>query len=291
MTMLMAQVAELSLLTSMSLVVVAASCILFLIHYLFSFGTRRTATAKSELHITSKKKRKGVCPFSSDSKFIVESDMDVPPAPLDLLESWTDPAHRDFGKPLAARWLDAGLSGQDTPGILRAGLKPLRDSKYFLLEEACTIKAELLMKKNALDNPARYPSLFVAETDNECLTAQNEVLDLFVEYLPKRYPNEYRYDSMTKKLYVNALDREFHIGVDYSDRPLELCERIVQEDLILMRPARDGDVGLDGNPTSQYVMSAAAVVFSFGDLQEKVRTNTDATTTKSDFHLSNFLIR
>jgi hypothetical protein len=261
-------------------VAVAASCMHFLLQFVSSTRRKsRKTNPKRELQSTpprvvadapTKKKRKGACPFSSDSKFLVESDMDIPPAPLDLLESWSDPAHTDFGKPLAARWLDAGLSGQDTPGILRAGLKPLRDSKYFLLEEACTIREELLMKEKALNDPARHPSLFVAEDDDECLNAQNEVLELFLEYLPMRYPSEYQYDPVAKVLRVNALDSTFRVGVDYADRPLELCERIVQEDLILMRTARDGDVGLDGRPTSQYVMSAAAVVFSFGELEEKL---------------------
>ena len=195
-------------------VAVAACFVFFLLHLCIS-STRQKTDAKRELQTTpsprivvadapTKKKRKGVCPFSSDSTFFIESNMDIPPAPLDLLELWTDPAHPNFGRPLAARWLDAGLSGQDTPGMLHAGLKPLRDSKYFLLEEACTIREELLMKEKALDDPARYPSLFVAENDNECLNAQTEVLDLFLEYLPRRYPSKYQYDPVAKELRVNV---------------------------------------------------------------------------------------
>ncbi|CAB9528468.1 unknown protein (Partial), partial [Seminavis robusta] len=140
----------------------------------------------------------------------------------------------DFGKyPLAARWLEAGISGQDTPGMLRAGLKRLGDSKFFLVEEPFRLQEELTMKKKALDDPERFPTVFVAESDDKCLQAQQECLKLFLDYLPRRYPDLYSFDKEQNSIHVKCMDTTFHIS-DYSERPLELCERIVQEDLVLM---------------------------------------------------------
>lgn len=211
---------------------------------------------------TSKKYRgPGVCPFSAETNFLVEQADHVSPAPLDLLESWSDPKSPDFGKPLAARWLQEGLSGQDTPGLLRAGLKRLRDSKFFLVEEPFRMKEELTMKKQALDDPKRFPNVFVAEEDS--LKAQEETLELFLGYLPKRYPDLYQFDPKAGTIHVFPIDTTFVLD-DWKERPLELCERMVQEDLILMRPPRDG------TGEKQYAMAAAAVVFSFSELAQKL---------------------
>jgi hypothetical protein len=204
-----------------------------------------------------------ICPFSSGSNFFVETAEHLPPTPLDLYESWMDVDSPDFGKkPLAARWLNAGLSGHDTPGILRAGLKRLRNSKYFLVEEPFRLREELLMKQKALEDPERFPDVFVAELDS--LEAQKEVLDLFLDFLPKRYPDLYVYDAQAQTIHVNMLDQTFAIADYYDHRPLELCERIVQEDLILMRPPRSTD------DFDSFAMAAAAVVFSFDGLPEKL---------------------
>lgn len=219
---------------------------------------------KSKIRITgsSQKKKLGpVCPFSAESDFLVETAEDLPPTPLDLFESWIDPKNKDFGKPLAARWLNAGLSGQDTPGMLRAGLKRLRDSKFFLVEEPFRIQEELLMTKKALDDPKRHPILFVAEEDS--VDAQQETLELFVSYLPKRYPELYKYDEQTRTIHVAPIDTTFCLD-DWKDRPLELCVRIVQEDLVLMRPPRASD------SSTQFAMAAAGVPFSFGELPQKL---------------------
>jgi hypothetical protein len=217
---------------------------------------------RSKNNNNKEQRRAPICPFSSESNFVVETAEHLPPSPLDMYESWIDMDSVDFGKkPLAARWLNAGLSGQDTPGILRAGLKRLRNSKYFLVEEPFRLREELLMKQKALEDTERFPFVFVAEPDS--LDAQKEVLDLFLDYLPKRYPDLYVYDAQAQTIHVNMLDQTFALA-DYDHRPLELCERIVQEDLILMRPPRNTD------DFDSYAMAAAAVVFSFDGLPEKL---------------------
>ena len=120
-----------------------------------------SSSSSSEKGDKPKKKRGAVCPFSAETNFIVETAPNLPDTPLDTFEDWIDANSADFGKPLGARWLNAGISGQDTPGMLRAGLKRLRDSKHFLVEEPFRIKEELLMKKKALEDPKRKPVVFV----------------------------------------------------------------------------------------------------------------------------------
>jgi hypothetical protein len=219
-------------------------------------------TVKSSAVAPRPKKKLGpICPFSDQSNFLVEVAENMSPTPIDLFESWIDPDSIDFGRPISARWLNAGLSGQDTPGMLRAGLKRLPNAKNFLVEEPFRIRQELLMKEKALDNPKKKALVFVEE--KESLDAQHELLELFLGYLPKRYPDLYQYVKDANTIHVVPLDRTFKVD-DWMDRPLELCERIVQEDLILMRPPRAGD------KSEQFAMAAAAVVFSFSELPEKL---------------------
>lgn len=224
---------------------------------------RTTPTTKSTPPPKKKKRVFSACPYSAESNFLVESNEKLPPCPLELLESWMDPSSSNFGKPLGARWLEAGISGQDTPGMLRAGLKKMRDSKHFLVQEPFRLKDELMMKKKALDDSNRFPKVFVMEDDS--LEAQEECLELFMSYLPRKYPDLYKYDASAKTIHVTATDTTLKLNdPKWKKRPLELCERIVQEDLVLMRPPRPSD---DHN---QFAMAAAAVVFSFDELQEKL---------------------
>jgi hypothetical protein len=198
------------------------------------------------------------CPFSAETSFVVETAEHLEDTPLDCYGDWED--H------LAARWLAAGLSGQETPGMLRMGLKRLRNSKHFLVETASQIKEELLMKKRALDDPARHDIVYVQEESS--IPAQSELLELFMAYLPKRYPDIYSYNVQEKSVTVHPLDTTFRLD-DWKHAPLELCERIVQEDLILMRPGKSASDSGKLAPEGYY-MAAAAVVFSFDELPEKL---------------------
>jgi hypothetical protein len=217
-----------------------------------------------------------ICPFSQGTDFIVETAENLPLTPLEMYEDWVmeyqrtdiddDANKRNALKPLAARWLIMGMSGQDTPGILRAGLRRLKNTKYFLVEEPHRLKTELLLKKKALDDPQRFPHVFVAQP--ESLDAQRECLDMFLAYLPRRYPDQYVYDTVSNTITVKCINTTFHISDYYNTRPLELCERIVQEDLCLMSPpkSREAEMAV----TESYRMAAAAVVFSFEGLPEKL---------------------
>jgi hypothetical protein len=187
------------------------------------------------------------CPFSSESNFIFESAEHLPPSPLDLYDHWIE--H------LACRWLAAGIYRQETPGRLRANLKRLRSEKHFLVQDSHKIREELALKKKHLDDPRGLK--FVMEP--ESLDAQHETLELFMGYLPDRYPDMYTYNLKEHSITVHPIHTTFLLN-DWKHAPLELCARIVQEDLILMRR---GDA-------NSFHLSAAAVVFSFSGLKEKL---------------------
>jgi hypothetical protein len=204
----------------------------------------------------TKTERPMMCPFSADTDFLVETAEHLDPTPLDLFEDWSTATS---GMPLAARWLAAGLSGQDSPGILRAGLRRLRNAKFFLNEDSHLLAHELQLKKQALDDPFKHDKCVVAEPDS--VPAQQEVLDLFISYLPVRYPDLYTFDKTANSIYVKPIDETFFLN-DWKHAPLELCNRIVQEDLCLVRA---------GDETGNlHVMAAASVVFSFQELLRKL---------------------
>lgn len=218
---------------------------------------KRSTVPTSRATAKNKRRRGPACPFTAETNFIVETAPELPATPLDLFPEWDKTE-----KPLAARWLNAGISGQDTAGVLRAGLKRLRGQKWFLVQDnKATFNYELNLKQNALENPERSPRVYVQEADS--VSAQKEVLDLFLHYLPRRYPEYYEYDPHEETITVMPFQQKHSIQ-DYAERPLELCARIVQEDLVLMRPPRASDT------SNSYAMAAAAVVFSFSELQQKL---------------------
>lgn len=68
-------------------------------------------------------------------------------------------------------------------------------------------------------------------------------------------------DASTVRVLVNDTWHTWDVDA-YHERPLELAARMVQEDLVVMRPPHDGQ--------PRYAMAAAAVVFSFGELEAKL---------------------
>ena len=272
---------QLSLLLSPSFLPILLTLLLGIVVATLVFSTERnwwsslwtTNPGKPSSTTTTKnKKRRGaVCPFTAETSFIVETATDLPDTPLDLFEDWDrvqndddDDSSSDY-KPMAARWLNAGISGQDTPRMLRAGLKRMRDQKWFLVQDknVSNFCYELGLKKKAYDDPRRFPKVYVQE-DDSVKTAQMEVLQLFLHYLPLRYPDYYDYDKRAHTITVKPLQETFRIQ-DYAARPLELCARIVQEDLVLMRPPRPLT-----DTSNAFAMAAAAVVFSFSELAQKL---------------------
>ena len=163
--------------------------------------------------------------------------------------------------PVSLPRLNAGMSGQDTPGRLVSGLRRLTHVEEWLNQDAGQHAAELALKKKGLTTRRGY--CFQAEPRS--LEAQAECLDAFLEYLPQRYPELYRVKGTGAGRTVSVLSTgETHAVSDFAHAPLELCNRIVQEDLVLMRTADEQTA------EHRHVMSAASVVFSFGDLDKKL---------------------
>ena len=189
------------------------------------------------------------CPFSSETEFYVETAEHLPPSPLDLQLC---PQHS------AIQWLAAGISGQDHPGLLRANLRRLRHAdKHFLIpdDDDQKMAKELRLKQHHLDS-TKHDEKFVMEPSS--LPAQQEVLELILAYLPRCAPKYYEYHEPHHAVTVVPIQTTFLID-EWKSAPLELAARLVQEDLILMRP-----------DPKEYCLAAAAVVFSFGGLPDKL---------------------
>lgn len=156
----------------------------------------------------------------------------------------------------AHSWLSAGMSGQDVPGRLVSGLRPLGDTQNEFLVITDAHPEELLLKAKALDN--RRNQVFVAEPDS--LDAQYEALELVLDALDGM--DRLQRDGSTVRVRVGDTWRSWDMEA-YKECPLELAARMVQEDLVIMRPPRDGE-------PARYAMAAACVVFSFGELEAKL---------------------
>ncbi len=100
--------------------------------------------------------------------------------------------------------------------------------------EVDDLLAQQLREKDELF-ASKHGIVFQAASDT--LEAQGEVLRLFMDYLPNRYPQIYARaeDGITVKPIARTYD-----PADYADRPLELAARLVQDDLVLMRK-QDGE--------------------------------------------------
>ena len=134
----------------------------------------------------------------------------------------------------AGLWLQHGSPGQDKPGKLVTGLRRLTHAEEFLNAVPATQKHELALKRNAFET--RNEQVLVAEPCS--LPGQTECLELFLDYLPKRYPDMFKLQGAGAARTISVvLTGETHKVADYAAKPLELCARIAQEDLVLMRVA------------------------------------------------------
>eukprot|EP00775_Hariotina_reticulata_P007494 gene7494-7703_t len=116
---------------------------------------------------------------------------------------------------------------------------------------------------------SRRQAVWVAEEGS--LPAQQECLELFLEVLPNHFPELYTVKGVGDDRHVtitfpDASSTSFAVA-EFAACPLELCGRLVQEDLVLLRVADEP------GPSAQeakHAMSAACVVFSFQGLQERL---------------------
>jgi hypothetical protein len=77
----------------------------------------------------------------------------------------------------------------------------------------------------------------VFREEPETRAAQQEVLDLLLEHLPKRFPEIYRRDGRL----IEVVPAGLHVDVeDESEAPFVRAARLIQEDLVLMRKGEGG---------------------------------------------------
>ena len=102
---------------------------------------------------------------------------------------------------------------------------------------------ELKEKKQLLIS--NYPEVFASRPGS--LPAQTEVLALVLKHMEKYYPGVLTIEQ--DEVILPKLKWKFRIS-DFEESPLDLCGRLVQEDLCLMAPGPDG-----------YTLEAASLCF------------------------------
>ncbi len=102
---------------------------------------------------------------------------------------------------------------------------------------------ELKEKKQLLIS--NYPEVFASRPGS--LPAQTEVLDLVLQHMTKFCPGVLKVEQ--EEIILPKLKWKFRIS-NFEESPLDLCGRLVQEDLCLMAPGPDG-----------YTLEAASLCF------------------------------
>eukprot|EP00913_Durusdinium_trenchii_P004420 g4099.t1 len=137
------------------------------------------------------------------------------------------------------------------------------DVKDWILFEPST--AHLQKKHEIFQSPSRDKHLIQSKG---CLGPQHEVLELLLDYLPQRYPENFQVAAVpslgskygpdtTITLHAADWQMEYRVG-DFAHFPLELASRLVLEDLVIVE---DGTV------------VAGSVLFSFTRFHERFGMN------------------
>lgn len=109
------------------------------------------------------------------------------------------------------------------------GLLQLEPERW--IEPDAGLAEQVLLKRELLAEHGEH--VLRAEPDTE--TAQNEVLDLLIEYLPQRHPEYYRLDG--NRMTVAGIETD---TADEGVMPLHRAGLLVQDDLVLMRQGENG---------------------------------------------------
>jgi len=110
------------------------------------------------------------------------------------------------------------------------GLAPLDPEAWLEVDE--NLGAYLAEKEEL--NERNEEAVFRAEADT--VEAQAEVLAMLLDYLPRKFPGKYAFDGETVSVAVNGASYKVS---DWSEAPLNLAARLVQEDLVIMRKSED----------------------------------------------------
>jgi hypothetical protein len=124
------------------------------------------------------------------------------------------------------------------------GLKAIDPAQWIEIDDK--FAAHLVEKDRLLAE--RHGDVFAAEP--ETLDAQRELASLLLEHLSTHHPDIYRFEDGT--VFIAPTAQHYKLA-DFAERPLELAARLVQEDIVLMRPGADG-----------HRLAAAALCFPSG---------------------------
>ena len=145
--------------------------------------------------------------------------------------------------------------GPSGPFRWRLGLRPLESGDW--IELGATYDRDLARKREVLD---QFPDT-VAVALPAARSACAEVLDHVVDHLVTQWPTHFRHDGGAV---VNVLTGE-RWDLDGAVHPLEIAGRLVQEDLIVMIEAPDGE------HAGELVFAAGVVCFpNRWDLRSKL---------------------
>ena len=96
---------------------------------------------------------------------------------------------------------------------------------------------DMLIREQLFGGTAEVQSLvYCANRERACISAQREVLDMIMEWLPRTHPTRFHVDvdSGTVATTTPGYERVFAVA-DFASQPLRLCALLVQEDMFLMK--------------------------------------------------------
>ncbi len=111
------------------------------------------------------------------------------------------------------------------------GLHPLDLDEWMEIDARLP---EYLAEKTSLLSEC-YDDVCMAEADT--VETQQEVLDLLLDYLPRRRPDIYQRAGASISILPTGAS---YLTNGFPHCPLELASRLVQEDLVVMRPNENG---------------------------------------------------
>jgi len=147
---------------------------------------------------------------------------------------------------------------QSKSGKAMMGVKALEHDRWIEVDRS--YRDQLSLKKELV--VTRWDEVFVSRTHPSTHLAKREVLDMLVEFLPKRFPSLYKVDQRETTIIRNLITNdEWTVPYDRIDPelpdPLLIASLLVQEDLCILEEEQQEGVSGTGN----YVLTAGCVCF------------------------------
>lgn len=130
----------------------------------------------------------------------------------------------------------------------QANLRVLKDNREWLVEDR-ELAPQLELKKRLLRY--RRSDIVKLDDDPKTLEAAKELLEMLADHLPATYPEIYQ---RVGSVITNKANGEVWDIANPSIHPMEIAGRLVQEDLVLIKPTENG----------QYVMAGGMLAFPSG---------------------------